>query len=152
MGKLAANTAIESTGCAPWPSIEKILPWLDYYLMDIKHMNNEKHQAFTKQPNTLILENAKRIARKARNLTIRVPVIPTFNDTPAEIEAIAAFAASLPNVRELHLLPYHRLGQDKYKGLGRTYALDGVVPPENEQMERLLQTARRTGLKVQLGG
>lgn len=146
------NTAIESTGCAPWPSIEKVLPWLDYYLMDIKHMNNEKHQAFTKQPNTLILENAKRIARKANNLVIRVPVVPTFNDTPAEIEAIAVFAASLPNVKQLHLLPYHRLGQDKYTGLGRAYTLDGILPPEAEHMERLLKAAQVSGLQVQIGG
>lgn len=146
------NTAIESTGCAPWSSIEKLLPWLDHYLMDIKHMDSDKHRAFTKQPNTLILENAKRIALRARHLVIRVPVIPTFNDTPAEISAIATFAASLPNVTELHLLPYHRLGQDKYTALNREYTLRDITPPTDAHMRKLLAVAQQSGLRCQIGG
>lgn len=146
------NTAIESTGCAQWSAIEPLLPWLDYYLMDIKHMDSGKHRAFTKQPNTLILENAKRIARNARHLIIRVPVIPTFNDTPAEISAIASFAASLPNVTQLHLLPYHRLGQDKYAALGREYTMRDITPPTDAHMQELLAAAQQSGLKCQIGG
>jgi pyruvate formate lyase activating enzyme len=65
---------------------------------------------------------------------------------------IARFAASLPNVNELHLLPYHRLGQDKYKGLGRTYELPELLPPADEKMQRLLAKAKTTGLKCQIGG
>ena len=88
------------------------------------------------------------------HLIIRVPVVPTFNDTPAEIAAIARFADSLPNVTEMHLLPYHRLGQDKYAGLGRTYLMDGIVPPTNEHMNMLLTAAQSasTKLHVQIGG
>ena len=56
-------------------------------------------------------------------LIIRVPVIPTFNDTVEEIRGIAEFADTLPGVEQLHLLPYHRLGQDKYVGLGRPYLM-----------------------------
>lgn len=78
------NTAIESTGFAPFENIERVLPYIDYYLMDIKHMDSEKHKAFTTQPNELILKNAPLIAAKT-NLTVRVPVIPTFNDTEEEI-------------------------------------------------------------------
>ncbi len=82
---------------------------------------------FTTQPNELIHENAKRIAESGMvDLTIRVPVIPTFNATPEEIYDIAMFAASLKGVKKLHLLPYHRLGQGKYDGLGREYKLDGI--------------------------
>ena len=55
------STAVESTAFAPFEVIEKILPHLDYYLMDIKHMNSAKHKEFTTQPNELILENAKKI-------------------------------------------------------------------------------------------
>ena len=63
-----------------------------------------------------------------RDSIIRVPVIPTFNDTEAEIKEIAVFAAGLENVKELHLLPYHRLGTDKYKSLGRGYRLPDITP------------------------
>ena len=115
-------------------------------------MDSAKHQAFTGQPNERMLENAKRLARDARELIIRVPVIPTFNDTEAEIAAIAQFAAELPNVRQLHLLPYHRMGQDKYEGLGREYTLKDIVPPTTEHMKRLLSVATQTGLSCQIGG
>ena len=113
------NTAMESMACAPMETIEKLLPWLDQYLMDIKHMDSKKHKMFTSQPNERILENARKITDAGQNLIVRVPVIPTFNDTPEEIYAIARFARSLKGVKEMNLLPYHRLGQDKYEGIGR---------------------------------
>ena len=146
------NTAMESTGAVNYDIIEKYLPYLDLYLMDIKHMDSKKHEQFTTKPNALILENARKIAANAKKLIIRVPVIPTFNDTVDEILNIARFAESLPNVNELHLLPYHRLGLDKYKGLGRTYELEHLVPPTEEKMQTLLSAAQTTKLKCQIGG
>lgn len=146
------NTAIETTGIAKFEIIEKYLPHLDYILMDIKHINSAKHKEFTTQPNERILENAKKIAQSGANLTIRVPVIPGFNDTEKEIADIAAFASSLPGVKELHLLPYHRMGEDKYAALGRKYLLAGIKPLEDSHMERLLKTAEKCGLKCQIGG
>ena len=146
------NTAIESTACMSFDKIDKLLPYLDLYLMDIKHMDSEKHKKFTGQPNELILENARKLAEKAKKLIIRVPVVPTFNDTPEEIEAIARFASTLPGVEEIHLLPYHRLGQDKYEGLGRKYEMAHITPPSEQHMEMLLKVAQNTGLKAQIGG
>lgn len=146
------STAIESTACAPWDAIASLLPWLDHYLLDIKHMDSAKHEAFTGQPNVRILENAKRLAVHAQHLVIRVPVIPTFNDTPAEISAIATFAAGLPRVTQLHLLPYHRLGADKYAALGRDYPMGTVEPPTAAHMQTLLQAAQQSGLRCQIGG
>ena len=148
------NTAIESMGCAQWEAVASLLPFLDTCLLDIKHMDGEKHRAFTGRDNRLMLENAMRIARSEQTrLIIRVPVVPTFNDTPEEIAAIARYAASLPGVEQIHLLPYHRLGQDKYGQLGRTYTLPDLRPPEPGQMERLRQAVRgATGLHCQIGG
>ena len=146
------NTAIETTGIAPFDVISRYLPHLDYIMMDIKHTNEEKHKEFTGQPNRRILENARKIAESGANLTIRVPVIPGFNDTPEEISAIARFANSLPNVEELHLLPYHRLGQDKYAGLGRDYTLSDIEPMPKEKVQYLLQAAECSGLRCQIGG
>ena len=146
------NTAMESTGFADFADIARILPHLDLYLMDIKHMDSEKHKAFTGQYNDKILENAQRIARSPVKLIIRTPVIPTFNDTEEEIRAIAKFAASLPGVEEMHLLPYHRIGTDKYKGLGREYTLSHIEPPSQEHMNKLLEVVKSCGLKGQIGG
>lgn len=148
------NTAMESMGCAPYETIETLLPYLDTYLMDIKHTNPQKHKEFTGRSNELMLENAKKIAASGKtNLVIRVPVIPGFNDRVDEIEGIARFAASLPGVTKMHLLPYHRLGQDKYEGLGREYLMKDVLPPTNEYMKMLQEAAIRvSGLDCQIGG
>ncbi len=147
------STAIESTANAPFEIIERLLPFLDIYLMDIKHMNSEKHKEYTTKPNELILSNAKKIAAyPGTKLIIRVPVIPTFNDTEEEISEIARFAASLDGVEEIHLLPYHRMGEDKYKGLGREYLMSGIYPPPEAKMQALKRAASREGIKAQIGG
>ncbi len=147
------STAIESTGFQRFEIIKnQILPYLDVFLMDIKHMNSEKHEAYVGKPNTLVVENARKIAETGQNLIIRVPVIPGFNDTEQEIMDIARFAKSLPGVGQLHLLPYHRLGQDKYAGLNREYTLADIMPPEYEQMQKLRRAAAEAGLYVQIGG
>ncbi len=146
------NTAVETTSLASFETIQRLLPYIDNYLMDIKHVNSDKHKEFTGQPNDLILENARKIAESAQRLVIRVPVVPTFNDTPEEIRAISQFAATLPNVTELHLLPYHRLGQDKYRWLGREYSLANIEPPQDSKMQELLTVAKLSGLNCQIGG
>lgn len=148
------NTAIESMACADFEKIRQLLPCLDLYLMDIKHTNPEKHKEFTGRSNELMMENARRVALSGQTrLIIRVPVIPSFNDTVEEIRGIAEFADTLPGVEELHLLPYHRLGQDKYEGLGRKYLMDGILPPEPEKMKTLKMAAESvSSLRVQIGG
>ena len=146
------HTAVESTANAPWEKIEAVLPYIDTYLMDIKHMDSAKHKEYTGAPNELILENAKRISDSGAELIIRTPVVPTFNDTAEEIRAISRFAASLGGVKEYHLLPYHRLGSDKYTGLGRNYSLKEIEPPTKERMEYLLEVAQESGLPCQIGG
>lgn len=146
------TTAIETAGFAPFETIEKLIPVIDVFLMDIKHINPQKHKEFTTQSNELILENAKKIAEKAKKLIIRVPVIPTFNDTESEIAEIARFAKSLPGVDEIHLLPYHRLGEDKYAYLGREYLMSHIESPTKEKMQILKKVCEDVGLTCQIGG
>lgn len=148
------NTAMESMGCASYEVIESILPYLDTYLMDIKHTNPSKHKEYTGKSNELMLENARKIAASGQTkLVIRVPVIPGFNDTAEEIAGIAQFADKLPGVDKIHLLPYHRLGQDKYEGLGRAYQMKDILPPENEHMEMLKKVVENVSkLNCQIGG
>lgn len=146
------NTAIETTGFADKTVIEQYIPHIDLFLMDIKHINSRKHEEFTTKPNEKILQNARLIAEKAKKLIIRVPVIPGFNDTENEIADIASFAKSLPNVDEIHLLPYHRMGRDKYDGLGRPYLMGDILPPTTEHMQRLIKVCESYGLTTRLGG
>lgn len=150
---MGLHTAIESAASSDYSKIEMLLPHLDLYLMDIKHIDGKKHKEYTGADNARILENARRVAESGKcEIIIRTPIVPGFNDTAEEVRAISAFAASLPGVREHHLLPYHRLGQDKYSGLGRSYSMAGVEPPSRERMEYLLSVAEESGLKCQIGG
>lgn len=151
--KNGLHTAIESTGFAEFETIQRIFPYLDMYLMDIKHIDEVKHRIYTGQSNQIILENARRIADSGMQLIIRVPVIPGFNETEEEIRQIAEFTQSLGTVHELHLLPYHRLGQDKYEKLGRNYDLKGIEPLTEEHMQKLLHVVSAIpNLKCQIGG
>ena len=146
------NTAIETTLCVPFDMIEPLIPCIDTFLVDIKHMNSKKHEEFTTMKNELILQNARRVSKLAKKFIVRVPVIPGFNDTKEEIEEIAKFAISLDNVKEINLLPYHRLGYDKYVGLDREYKMGDVPPPSKEKMLELKAVAESVGLKANIGG
>lgn len=146
------TTAIETTGAADFSVIERLLPEIDNILMDIKHMDPIKHKEYIGRDNAKVLENARKISDFGANLTIRVPVIPGFNDSEKEIFEIAKFTKSLNNVKRIHLLPYHRLGRDKYTGLNRDYLLDNILPPKIDKMQRLLKIVTELGLDGQIGG
>lgn len=146
------STAIETAASVEFSIIQTLLPYIDYVLMDIKHVDGRKHKEFTGKDNQIILENARRIAESGANVTVRVPVIPSFNHTKEEISKIAEFASTLPGVQELHLLPYHNFGSGKYEALGRGYAMAGIPMLEDDYMEELLQTAQESGLRCQIGG
>ena len=151
---IGLNTAMESMGFAKFEVIQKLLPYLDTYLMDIKHMDPAKHKEYTGKENTLMVQNARKIAESRMcELIIRVPVIPGFNDTKEEIQAIAAYADSLPGVSQIHLLPYHNYGEGKYEGLGRPYPMKDTPRLSDDKMESLrMQVENNTALHCQIGG
>ena len=148
------TTAMESMACAKYEVIDSLLPYLDQYLMDIKHMDTMKHKKFTGESNELMLENAKKIGMSNKTeLSIRIPIVPTFNDSPEEVAAIAKFAEQIGNVVRIYLLPYHRLGQDKYEGLNRIYMLEELRPPSNERMLHLKKAVENNcNIECQIGG
>ena len=151
--EIGIHTAIESTALAKYQEIEKILPFLDEFLLDIKHTDPLKHECFTGKPNDLALENARRIAASGiSRVVIRVPVIPGFNDTIKEITDIARFTKTLPGVNEIHLLPYHRFGEGKYAALGREYTMGDTSPPDDSAMKELKAAIVKTNLHCQIGG
>ena len=146
MSKWSIITSCIPTGRTSLIRIETISPF------SLWNIDSEKHKEYTTQPNELILENARKIAKSGVKLVIRVPVIPGFNCSENEIKAIARFASTLDNVKELHLLPYHRLGEPKYEGLGREYLMGdkGTIPKEH--MEKLKQVVEAEGLMCHIGG
>jgi len=137
------NCAIETCGYIPWISIEKASEYLDYILFDLKSMDDEKHRIYTGVSNQTILENFAKLCKIFPNnqIHVRTPVIPGFNDSEEEIAKIAEFLDKYPEVR-YELLPYHRLGQQKYESLGIQYLM-GDVTLDEKIMIRLKEIVGR---------
>jgi pyruvate formate lyase activating enzyme len=150
------HTAIETTGYASWDTLESFLPWTDLFLFDIKHMNPVKHLEFTGVSNRSILENLERLINHKANVILRFPIIPGLNDDNETIEALGSLAIR-HSINEVHLMPFHQLGKEKYRRIGRNYALDSMPAYfENADQEYKLQTIQnafqRKGIRTQIGG
>ena len=150
-GFIDVHMHVESTMMIPEQVSRAILPWGTTTICTDPH---EIGNVMGIEGVEFMLENAKKIAASGMTeLSIRIPVIPGFNDTPEEIRDIAVFTRELGHVKRLHLLPYHRLGQDKYDGLNRPYLMGEVKPPANEKMQMLLKVAEEfSGVECQIGG
>ncbi|ABK61056.1 MULTISPECIES: glycyl-radical enzyme activating protein [Clostridium] len=150
--ELGINTAIETTSYTSKDIIDETMEWIDLVLLDIKTVDTQKHLEYTGVKNDIILENAKRISELGVKTIVRVPVIPGFNADEKSIEDIAKFATTLKMVDEIHLLPYHKLGVNKYECLGKEYKIsDEIKTPTNEYMEKLKSVVENIGLKCNIG-
>jgi pyruvate formate lyase activating enzyme len=145
------RTAVESAGHVPWSQMEKVLPFTDLFLYDVKHMNPEKHRDNIGTDNHLILANLRRLVERRKRVVACVPLIPGFNDTPAEVGTIARFAASL-GIGNINLLPYHRFGEGKYPLLGRPYQFQGRKGLSQREIRELKKVAATSCLEVTVGG
>lgn len=150
--KKEINTAVETCGYVNHESLQTICDYVDLFLYDLKHIDSQKHQSFTGVPNELILANLRWLAEHHPQVIVRIPIIPGINDDEKTLGQIGDFVASLKRVNELHLLPYHKTGVDKYQRLGQTYRLSETQSPDNEHMEKIQGFFEQFGLKVKIGG
>jgi pyruvate formate lyase activating enzyme len=142
------HTAIETAANFKWQTLASLLPVIDLVMMDIKHVDPEKHENATGVSNRNILKNAVQLSKTSKPLIVRVPVIPGVNDTIGEIEAIAKFVQGFPNLQYLELLPFHRLGEGKYNALGHKYPASNLTAPTKERINELTAAAKKLGVKV----
>ena len=146
------HTAVDTCGYAPWRAFERILPFTDVFLYDLKLMDSESHRRYTGVSNERILDNLRRLSRMGRPLILRVPLIPGVNDSQQELQALGAFAAGLPSLQRIDLLPYHNSAESKYHGLGRDYPLPEISTPSEQHMQASAGLLQEAGLNVQIGG
>ncbi|MBN1191884.1 MAG: glycyl-radical enzyme activating protein [Dehalococcoidales bacterium] len=145
------NTALDTTGFARWDHYRAILEYTDLVLFDIKHMDSNRSLEITGRPNDLILENARKMAAAGISLQIRIPIVPGYNDSQENLQAIGRFCSGLGDaVTLVQLLPYHRLGLVKYERLQKKYQLEDIIPPPAETMEAHKSLIESYGLKVQI--
>jgi pyruvate formate lyase activating enzyme len=124
----------------------------DLFLCDLKHMDNEMHERFTGVGNKLILENIRGISQADKKIVIRIPIIPGFNDDPANIEETGSFAASLQGISRIDILPFNRGGAEKSARLTNEIKSMRVETPDEEQMSSIAQSLSKYVFEVNIGG
>ena len=133
------HTAVDTAGAVAWERFEEILPETDLFLYDVKSMDSRRHREYTGAGNEQILENLSRLLRIGKRVWVRVPVIPGVNDTPEEMRQLRAFLLCNGYPEKVELLPYHRMGEMKWRALGKEAAL--FSPPDAKQMDMLRAAA-----------
>lgn len=140
------HTALDTCGQFAPEAFERVRDVTDLVLFDLKHMDPEKHRAYTGADNALILRNLERCVRSGCEVFIRIPVIPGYNDSEENLRATADFIRDLDPALHVDLLPYHRFGEGKYKMLDLPYPLEGVKAPGEAQMQAYRQIFLDRGL------
>jgi pyruvate formate lyase activating enzyme len=140
------HTALDTCGHARWPALDRVRPYVNLFLYDLKLMDEAKHRQVTGVSNRLILDNLQRLSQAGHAITVRIPVIPGVNDDDDSLRQIAAFLAGLPHLQGVELLPYHRIALDKYVRLNKAYLLDDTQPPPVERMAEIGQMMAGFGL------
>jgi pyruvate formate lyase activating enzyme len=146
------HTALDTSGFATWETLDRVRPFVDLFLYDIKLMDPHRHRKFTLVFNTRILENLTRLSQLGHDITVRLPIIPGVNDDLDNLRATGAFVARLGGSGRIDLLPYHNAAMSKYERLHRTYRLPGLHTPSNERLSEIAYLLQGFGLQVNVGG
>lgn len=147
------NTAIETCGYAKLESVLKVAEFTDLFLFDIKHINSEKHFEFTGVRNEQILENLTELLRRKHNVKIRMPLLKGVNDCQDDIENVMKLLIPFKdykNFKGIDLLPYHKMGVNKYKQLGMEYPIEGDPSLSNEDLDKIESWINKYDLPVKV--
>lgn len=147
------HVAIDTCGYAPVDNYERLLPYVDTFLYDIKTLDDEVHQKYMGKSNALILSNLEFLAAHKANINIRIPVVEPVNSDLQTMQEIIAYLKDKIGITKVNLLPYHNTGSSKYEKLGRVYPAQDLRVPSNEHMEVLKTLFEENGFqKVKIGG
>ena len=133
------HTAVDTAGHVPWETFERVLPYTDLFLYDVKLFDSERHRAYTGVGNERILDNLARLGLHGARIWIRMPVMAGVNDDEAAFAALCDWLSSHVHPERVEVLAYHTLGEHKYAALNRE--LTRFSPPEAEILARLREMA-----------
>ena len=147
------NIAIDTCGQAPIENYEKVLPYVDTFLYDIKLMDSDRHKKYMGKGNELILKNLEFISKEGADIYIRIPVIGGVNDNDRDIQDIITYLKNNINVKQVNLLPYHDIASSKYDRLDMNYKGETFTVPSIERMEELRNLFVKQGFNnTKIGG
>ena len=138
------HCAIDTSGAVRWENFQKVLPYSDMFLYDVKHADDRLHREHTGISNTLIFDNLKRLSECGIPIEIRIPVIPGFNSDKESFSAIGNFLSGLENIIGVRLLPYHP-ARSKYEIVGHADTMPHVSVPASELLLNLKTSLINSG-------
>ncbi len=142
------HTAVETSLFGSRQSLRTIMPYIDFYMADIKVMNKDIHEKATGCSNEIILENVVYLAQNNADVLIRIPIIPGINDNEENIAETAEFLIKNTPYRRIELLPMHKLAEHKYEALGRDYPIKSFSVPTAENLELLHNLLIKMGFET----
>jgi pyruvate formate lyase activating enzyme len=146
------HTCVDTSGHVVKERMLQVAEYSDMFLYDIKHIDNELHKKYTGVGNELILENLKMLDEMGKNIWIRYPMISGMNDSEADLFKMLDFLYKLKNQHPVSILPYHKIGSNKYQRFGIEFKMDGIEEPDRERVEEVKSLFDQAGFEVGIGG
>lgn len=136
------GVCMDTTGDVDWVVLEEVADYVTIFLYDVKHLDSQRHRDGTGVKNEQILANLRKLAAKGARIWLRAPIIPGYNDSDPQIRKLAGLAWEL-DAERLCLLPYHTLGMNKYRQLGRIYPMEAEEAYTAEEIAGVRKTAEK---------
>ncbi len=150
--RIELHTSLDTSGYAPWESLDLVREYVDLFLYDLKLVDDEQHFRYIGVSNQVILDNLEKLSRNGHQIVVRVPLITGITDSQHNIQAIGGLVSGLKSVKRVDLLPYHTSAEGKYNRLGLEYELAGTASPDENQVLELAEILEGFGLSVNVGG
>lgn len=139
LGRLLKNegvsVTVDTAGSIPYTEFEKLSPFVDEYLYDIKTADSEKYRSIGGDL-SLVTDNLSRLIRDSKSVRVRIPLIPGFNTDIPSINSIGKLLSS-QKITDADLIPFHRLGSSKYEALGLEYRYRDTEPLSSDELEAI---------------
>lgn len=149
--KREVHTAVDTTGFADQEVFRPMIALADLILFDLKLMDDTAHKHFTGISNRSILQNLTLAANSEIPLHVRIPIIPEITDTDENISAIAQYLKTLPRLKRIDILPFHKTADKKYERLGMVNPMKGILPPTQAHMAEIKAGLESSGFEVRVG-
>ena len=147
------HTAVDTSGFVAWDTFEKIIPYTDLFLYDLKLIDDELHKKYTGVSNKLVLENLSRLLKEKQNVRIRMPMIQGISFTRENIEQSISFLKNLPAaIAGVDLLPYHNIASHKYKRFNIADRLEIKESLPKDKLYEVKQQFEEAGFDTGIGG
>ena len=150
--KKGVNVFVETSLHVNWEKVDRCIGLVDTFLVDLKHTNQEKFRRFTNGDAELVMNNLKKLNDSEAHIIVRIPVIPGFNHSQKEMKQMIDFVATLNNVTEIHFLPYHTFGAEKYKMLGMEYLFGNEKQVQDSELNSYIEYAHLKKFQTKIGG